>query len=84
MSVEERAKEGKKKKSSQNVFLSVRPSASSMGVSVKKRKKEWRCGVSIPVPLACEANALPSELHPLYPSGGDHLHKHTDPRGTPT
>ena len=26
--------------------------------------KRWRCGVSIPVPLACKANALPSELHP--------------------
>ena len=26
----------------------------------------WRWGVSIPLPLACEANALPSELHPLY------------------
>ena len=27
-------------------------------------KKRWRCGVSIPVPLACKASALPSELHP--------------------
>ena len=25
----------------------------------------WRWGVSIPLPLACEANALPYELHPL-------------------
>ena len=64
--------------------VSVGPSVSRKGVAVKKRKKEWRCGVSIPVPLACEANALPSELHPLYPSGGDHLHKHTDPRETLT
>ena len=24
----------------------------------------WRCGASIPVPLACEASALPFELHP--------------------
>ena len=54
-----------------------RPSVSSMGVGEKKRKKEWRCGVSIPVPLACEANALPSELHPLYMCGVKHLHKHT-------
>ena len=29
-------------------------------------KIQWRWGVSIPLPLACEANALPSELHPLY------------------
>ena len=27
----------------------------------------WRCGASIPVPLACKASALPFELHP-------HLH----------
>ena len=27
-------------------------------------KIQWRWGVSIPLPLACEANALPSELHP--------------------
>ena len=25
----------------------------------------WRCGESNPVPLACEASALPYELHPL-------------------
>ena len=30
----------------------------------KKISKRWRCGVSIPVPLACKANALPYELHP--------------------
>ena len=24
----------------------------------------WRCGTSIPVPLACKASALPFELHP--------------------
>jgi hypothetical protein len=30
-------------------------------------KKEWSCGVSIPVPHACEASALPSELQPLNP-----------------
>ena len=24
----------------------------------------WRCGASIPVPIACEASALPFELHP--------------------
>ena len=27
-------------------------------------KIQWRWGVSIPLPLACEANALPYELHP--------------------
>ena len=27
-------------------------------------KNVWRCGASIPVPLACEASALPFELHP--------------------
>ena len=26
--------------------------------------KEWRLGVSIPLPLACEASALPYELNP--------------------
>ena len=26
---------------------------------------KWRWGVSIPLPLVCETNALPSELHPL-------------------
>ncbi len=30
----------------------------------KKRYVEWRCRASIPVPLACKASALPSELHP--------------------
>ena len=27
-------------------------------------KMFWRCGASIPVPLACKASALPFELHP--------------------
>ena len=31
-------------------------------------QNEWRCGVTIPVPLACEASALPYELHPLCDS----------------
>ncbi|CAK7324169.1 unnamed protein product [Dovyalis caffra] len=26
----------------------------------------WRCGESNPVPLACEASALPYELHPRF------------------
>lgn len=26
--------------------------------------KGWRCGVLIPIPLACQASALPPELHP--------------------
>ena len=26
--------------------------------------KKWRWRASIPLPLACKANALPSELHP--------------------
>ena len=31
----------------------------------KKRDRSiWRCRASIPVPLACKASALPSELHP--------------------
>ena len=29
-----------------------------------KNSKVWRCGASIPVPLACDASALPIELHP--------------------
>ena len=37
----------------------------------KKISKRWRCGVSIPVPLACKANALPSELHPHTNKKGD-------------
>ena len=36
------------------------------GREVKPGKRKWRCGVSIPVPLACKASALPSELHPLH------------------
>ena len=31
---------------------------------VESSKMFWRCGVSIPVPLACKASALPFELHP--------------------
>ena len=31
--------------------------------------KNWRCGASIPVPLACKASALPSELHPRWGNG---------------
>ena len=31
--------------------------------------KNWRCGASIPVPLACKAIALPSELHPQWGDG---------------
>ena len=30
-----------------------------------KRKKKWRTWVSIPVPPACKAGALPFELIPL-------------------
>ena len=29
-----------------------------------KKKTNWRCGGSNPVPLACKASALPFELHP--------------------
>ena len=32
--------------------------------TVESSKIFWRCGASIPVPLACEARALPLELHP--------------------
>ena len=31
--------------------------------------KNWRCGASIPVPLACKASALPSEIHPQWGNG---------------
>ncbi|KAJ7550434.1 hypothetical protein O6H91_07G100700 [Diphasiastrum complanatum] len=31
----------------------------------KKGLFNWRRGASIPLPIACEAIALPSELHPL-------------------
>ena len=31
----------------------------------KENINMWRCGESNPVPLACEASALPYELHPL-------------------
>ena len=30
----------------------------------RKKKKKWRSRVSIPVPSACKADALPFELHP--------------------
>ena len=30
----------------------------------ERKKEKWRCRASIPVPLACKASALPSELHP--------------------
>ncbi len=41
---------------------------------LKKRKtscssKSWRRRVSIPVPLACKASALPFELHPRWRQG---------------
>jgi hypothetical protein len=32
----------------------------------KKKRGVWRCGESNPVPLACEASALPYELHPRF------------------
>ena len=32
--------------------------------SKKKNLKKWRSRVSIPVPSACKADALPFELHP--------------------
>ena len=31
----------------------------------KKQTIQWKWGVSIPLPLACKASALPSELHSL-------------------
>ena len=31
---------------------------------VESSKMFWRCGASIPVPLACKGSALPFELHP--------------------
>ena len=33
--------------------------------SVQKEEKKWRIWVSIPVPPACKAGALPFELIPL-------------------
>jgi hypothetical protein len=34
------------------------------------RRSMWRCGDSNPVPPACKAGALPSELHPQGSPGG--------------
>ena len=42
-----------------------------MTKGIKNFFKRWRCGVSIPVPLACKANALPYELHPLPNTKGE-------------
>ena len=42
-----------------------------MTKGIKNFFKRWRCGVSIPVPLACKANALPYELHPLLNTKAD-------------
>ena len=56
---------------------------------VEQEKKEndstlWRCRASIPVPLACKASALPSELHPhieqirrIISSSRRGIHTHT-------
>jgi hypothetical protein len=33
---------------------------------VEQEKRIWRSRVSIPVPPACKAGALPFELHPRY------------------
>ena len=37
---------------------------SSKIFAIEPEKIGWRCGGSNPVPLACEASALPIELHP--------------------
>lgn len=34
-----------------------------------KKKQRWKCRASIPVPVACEATALPFELHSLLTGG---------------
>ena len=52
-------------------------------------KKRWRCGVSIPVPLACKASALPSELHPHTNNTGEkgrggRLDKNKKSKNSPT
>ena len=52
-------------------------------------KKRWRCGVSIPVPLACKASALPSELHPHTNNKGEkgrggRLDKNKKSKNSPT
>ncbi len=52
-------KTSKKKKREKRYSIHLRTSEAG-----EKRYVEWRCRASIPVPLACKASALPSELHP--------------------
>ena len=39
--------------------------SSAEQITKKKQTIQWKWGVSIPLPLACKASALPSELHSL-------------------
>ncbi len=45
-------------------FHSVSTINTHTALRTKRTKKTWRRRASIPVPLACKANALPFELHP--------------------
>ena len=38
----------------------------SWGPGAQPQNALWRCGVSIPVPLACKASDLPIDLHPHF------------------
>ena len=49
----------------------------------KKQTIQWKWGVSIPLPLACKASALPSELHSLPIDASSCLLTH-DATYTPT
>ena len=48
-----------------NINITEMPYICMFKKNISFIKTIWRWGVSIPLPLACEANALPSELHPL-------------------
>jgi hypothetical protein len=58
---------------SQQLIYRARPKQQT-----KARQKMWRSRVSIPVPPACKAGALPFELHPQgrqeYATKGDTIH----------
>ena len=41
------------------------------------KERKWRRGASIRLPLACDASALPSELHPLKNQFSDSTYQYT-------
>jgi hypothetical protein len=47
-----------------SALASVRAFSLEISLDCLKKFKKWRRRVSIPVPLACEASALPCELRP--------------------